>query len=155
MSRKELVTLTNMCLVEDSKGRIVVQHRSSERYRWSGIALPGGHIDPGENFHDAVVREVWEETGLMIRNPQLVGMKHWPDKDGHRYLVFLYKATDFSGELRSSEEGEVFWVSRDGLPTLDLAYDLLEIIKVMDDSSLSEFFYTPSSTDEKWEKHFR
>lgn len=155
MSRKESVTLTNMCLVEDSKGHILVQHRSSERYRWSGIALPGGHIDEGENFHDAVVREVWEETGLTIRNPQLAGLKHWPDKDGHRYMVFLYKATDFSGELRSSEEGEVFWVSRDDLPTLDLAYDLLEIIKVMDDSSLSEFFYTPSSTDEKWEKHFR
>lgn len=42
MSRKEMVTLTNMCLIEDSKGRVVVQRRAPKRYSWSGLAFPGG-----------------------------------------------------------------------------------------------------------------
>ncbi|MBF0777811.1 8-oxo-dGTP diphosphatase [Streptococcus cuniculi] len=155
MSRKELVTLTNMCLIEDSKGRVVVQRRDPALYRWSGLAFPGGHIEAGENFHDAVVREVEEETGLTIEHPQLVGIKHWPDKEGHRYIVFLYKVTTFSGQLRSSDEGEVFWLPKSDLPLLELAYDLLEVLKVMDDPTLSEFFYRKKDEEGGWDKHFR
>lgn len=42
MSRKETVTLTNMCLIEDKAGNVVVQIRDPKRYRWSGAAFPGG-----------------------------------------------------------------------------------------------------------------
>ncbi|HEM3625571.1 TPA: DNA mismatch repair protein MutT [Streptococcus suis] len=42
MSRKQLVTLTNMCMIEDKDGNVVVQIRDPKRYRWSGAALPGG-----------------------------------------------------------------------------------------------------------------
>ncbi len=88
MARKEMVTLTNMCLIEDKEGKVVVQIRDPKRYRWL-VSFPGGHIEEGENFHDSVVREVFEETGLTIGNARLVGIKHWPDKEGHRYIVFL------------------------------------------------------------------
>ena len=91
MSRTEKVILTNMCLIEDSQGQIVMQIRDPERYAWSGAALPGGHIEAGESLHEAVVREVFEETGLTISHPRLVGMKHWHTKEGIRYLVFLYR----------------------------------------------------------------
>ena len=155
MSRKETVTLTNMCLIEDKAGKVVVQIRDPKRYRWSGAAFPGGHVEEGENFHDSVVREVLEETGLTITNARLVGIKHWPDKEGHRYLVFLYKATNFSGTLRSTEEGEVRWVKKIDLPKMDLAYDLLEILKVMDDEEISEFFYTKKDSDGEWDRNFR
>lgn len=155
MSRKEFVTLTNMCLIEDAEGRVVVQRRDPTLYRWSGIAFPGGHIESGENFHDAVVREVEEETGLTIEAPHLVGLKHWPDSEGHRYMVFLYKTTSFSGQLRSSAEGEVFWLPKADLAQMDLAYDLLEVLTVMDDPNLSEFFYTQKGEDGEWDKHFR
>ncbi|MGT2950765.1 NUDIX hydrolase [Streptococcus cuniculi] len=155
MSRKELVTLTNMCLIEDTEGRVVVQRRDPKRYRWSGLAFPGGHVEAHENFHDAVVREVQEETGLTIEHPQLVGLKHWPDKEGHRYIVFLYKATTFSGQLQSSDEGEVFWLPKSDLPQMELAYDLLEVLKVMDDPTLSEFFYRKKDEEGEWDKHFR
>lgn len=42
MSRSQKVILTNMCLIEDNKGRIVMQIRDPKRYSWSGAALPGG-----------------------------------------------------------------------------------------------------------------
>ncbi|HFR3748476.1 TPA: 8-oxo-dGTP diphosphatase [Streptococcus suis] len=155
MSRKQTVTLTNMCLIEDKDGNVVVQIRDPDRYRWSGVAFPGGHIEENEPFYDSVVREVYEETGLTIQNPQLVGTKHWPDKEGHRYIVFLYKATAFTGQLLSTEEGEVRWVKKSDLPQMDLAYDLLEILKVMDDPNLSEFFYTRKDQDGEWDRNYR
>ncbi|MHC3585260.1 DNA mismatch repair protein MutT [Streptococcus suis] len=44
MARKEMVTLTNMCLIEDKEGKVVVQIRDPKRYRWSGVAFPGGGL---------------------------------------------------------------------------------------------------------------
>lgn len=42
MARSQEVILTNMCLIEDNQGKIVMQIRDSERYAWAGAALPGG-----------------------------------------------------------------------------------------------------------------
>lgn len=42
MSRAQSVILTNMCLIEDGQGNVVMQIRDPKRYRWSGYALPGG-----------------------------------------------------------------------------------------------------------------
>lgn len=42
MSRKQLVTLTNMCMIEDQDENVVVQIRDPKRYSWSGAAFPGG-----------------------------------------------------------------------------------------------------------------
>jgi len=54
-----------------------------------------------------VIREVQEETGLTIRSPQLCGIKDWCENQC-RFVVLLYKATCFDGELRSSPEGRVW-----------------------------------------------
>ena len=43
----------------------------------------------GEAFAESVIREIYEETGLTIQNPQLVGIKNWPLDTGERYIVFL------------------------------------------------------------------
>lgn len=142
MSHQSQVILTNMCLIEDDQNRIVMQIRDPKRYSWSGAALPGGHIEEKESLHQAVVREVYEETGLTIHRPRLVGMKHWYTAEGIRYLVFLYRTNEFSGHLRSSEEGEVIWVAREELDTLELAYDLKNLLRIFDDKSLSELFYS-------------
>ncbi len=141
MTRTENVILTNMCLIEDDQGNIVIQKRDPKRYAWSGVALPGGHIEAGESLHGAVVREVYEETGLTISNPRLVGMKHWHTKEGIRYLVFLYRTKDFTGEIQSTEEGEIKWVPRKDLVKLDLAYDMLNLLRVFEEEELSELFY--------------
>ncbi|MDO5079067.1 MAG: 8-oxo-dGTP diphosphatase [Streptococcus minor] len=141
MPRSQEVILNNMCLIEDEQGNIVIQKRDPKRYAWSGVALPGGHIEAGESLHGAVVREVYEETGLTISNPRLVGMKHWHTKEGTRYLVFLYRTKDFTGEIQSTEEGEIKWVPRKDLVKLDLAYDMLNLLRVFEEEALSELFY--------------
>ena len=153
MSRTTPTILCNLCMVEDlENGKVVLQYRSPERYKkWSGYAFPGGHIEEGESLVESVIREVDEETGLTITAPKLVAVKDWSLDDGGRYIVFCYKATRFSGQLRSSEEGEVSWVEKDQLEQLDLSYDMLPLLEVMEDPDLSEFYYR-KQTDDDWEK---
>lgn len=153
MSRATSTVLTNLCLIEDtSTNKVVLQYRSPERYKkWSGYAFPGGHIEEGESLVESVIREVYEETGLTIADPKLVAVKDWSLDDGGRYIVFCYKATEFTGQLRSSEEGEVSWVEKDQLEQLDLSYDMLPLLEVMEDPDLSEYYYR-KRTDDGWEK---
>ena len=104
--RTERVELTVLCLVEDGN-KILLQNRVKKD--WQGYTLPGGHVERDESFVDAVIREMKEETGLDIKNPILVGVKQFPIKHG-RYVVFLFKATEFEGLLKSSTEGKMEWV---------------------------------------------
>ena len=106
--RTETVTLTNMCMVYDDEGNVLVQDKVDKK--WSGLTFPGGHIEKGESFVDSVIREVYEETGLTIEKPRICGTKDWLRDDGSRHLVVFYKTNQFSGELKSSYEGEVKWM---------------------------------------------
>lgn len=152
MSRATSTILTNLCLIEDtSTNKVVLQYRSPEKTHWAGYAFPGGHIEEGESLVESVIREVYEETGLTIADPKLVAVKDWEPDEGGRYIVFCYKATRFSGQLRSSEEGEVSWVEKDQLDQLDLSYDMLPLLEVMEDPDLSEYYYR-IRTDDDWEK---
>ena len=80
----------------------------------------------------------------------LCGIKDWVNDDGSRYMVLFYKADSFSGNLKSSEEGEVFWIQLDELLSMDdrLALDMKDMIKVFLDDTLSEFFYYKEN--EQW-----
>ena len=138
----ENVILTNMCMVYDDKGNVLVQKRK-ETDRWPGIAFPGGHVEDGEPFTNAVIREVFEETGLKIKHPKLCGVKQWQtERNGvlARYIVFLYKTNEFEGEVKSSSEGEVFWVKRADLENMLLANTFEHMLKIFEDDSLEELF---------------
>ena len=110
MARTEKVIMTNMCMVF-SENRVLVQDKRDDDY--SGITFPGGHVERGESFTDAVIREVWEETGLKISEPKLCGIKDWMKDEETRYIVLLYKTDKFEGIVTSSEEGDVFWLALD------------------------------------------
>ena len=119
MAKTEKAIFTNMCMITDGEGNILVEERVKND--WRGIAFPGGHVEPGEAFTDSVVREVREETGLTIESPRLCGVKQFHTDEGERYVVFLYKTDKFSGELASSAEGRVFWIKREELERYPLA----------------------------------
>ncbi len=144
MSRTENAELTVVCLLEDDS-RLLLQNRVKED--WHGYALPGGHVEPGESFVDAVIREMKEETGLDIRHPALVGIKQFPIETG-RYVVLLFKAVEWSGTLTSSEEGEMKWVEYSQLSSLQTVDDLEEMLRVMNTPGLTEFQYL--LRDDQW-----
>jgi 8-oxo-dGTP diphosphatase len=136
--RTENAELTVLCLIQDGN-RVLLQNRVKND--WKGYTLPGGHVEAGESFVDAVVREMKEETGLSIKNPRIVGIKHFPMENG-RYIVLLFKATEFEGTVVSSEEGEMEWISLDDLSAINVVEDFHALMKVMNDPDLNEFQYT-------------
>ena len=146
--RSERVELTTMCLVTDGD-RVLLQNRHKDS--WSGYAMPGGHVEKGESFVEAVKREVKEETGLLIEDPVLVGVKQFPI-DGGRYIVFLFRATKYSGELISSDEGHMEWFHRKDLPNVKTVGDFDPLLEVFDRPDLSEFRYT-IDPDGEWILH--
>ena len=138
MKRTENCIITNICLVYKDDMILVVDRKKKD---WPGLTFPGGHVEKNENFNDAVIREVKEETGLKIRKPFLCGIEEFKTKDEDRYLMLYYKTDKFSGKLRSSVEGEVFWINRADLDKHKLSLDLKRILKVMESDEFSEIIY--------------
>lgn len=145
MKRTENVELTVMCLIRNGD-EYLLQDRIKKDYR--GFTLPGGHVEPGESIVEAAVREMKEETGLTIRNPKLCGVKQFPIEGG-RYLVFLFTADEFGGEVCSSEEGSMHWVRKEDLAKVNLVNDFRELLQVMTEDSLNEFQYVPEGSQWK------
>ncbi len=90
-----------------------------------------GSRDPGGN-------------GPYDRKPKLCGIKEFhKEQDGKRFIVFLYVASRFSGELRSSAEGDVFWYPLSELKrSKELADGFSEMLPVFTSDEISEVFYT-------------
>ena len=147
MARMEHAVFTVLVMVTDGNGNVLMQNRLAAD--WPGLIFPGGHVEPGESFVEAVIREVREETGLTIEKPVLCGTKQFQTKKGERYVVFFYKTNRFSGELQSSDEGKVFWIPRNTLDQYVLCDDFLDMVRVFESDDLSEFYYYTENGDWK------
>ena len=95
----------------------------------------------GESPRDSVIREIREETGLVIKNPQPCGFKDWILEDGTRYIVLLYKTDQFEGELKNSREGKVFWLDRNDISSANLIWNMRELLEIFETDQYSEFFF--------------
>lgn len=138
MSKSEKAIFTVLCMVYENN-RILLQNRVKED--WKGYIFPGGHVEKEESFVQAVMREVNEETGLIIKEPKLCGVKQFQTNEDERYIVLLFKTDRFQGTLTSSEEGEMKWIDRAELEKHNLVEDFMELLKVFDSNSYNEFMY--------------
>ncbi len=138
MQRTEKVTITNMCMIYDGN-KVLVQDKIDDDYR--GITFPGGHVEIGESLTDAVIREVFEETGLAISAPRLCGIKDWVNDDGSRYMVLFYKTDKFEGKLKSSDEGKVYWLELQQMKESNLADGMDKMLEVFLNENISEYFF--------------
>ena len=107
MDRKTSVELTNMCMVYDNNGNVLVEKKNLPDGS-TVLIFPGGHVESNESVVDSMIREMYEETGLSISNLEFCGIKDWIEFDQFRYMVFLYKTISFVGCIKSSSEGEIF-----------------------------------------------
>ena len=138
-SRAELCELTNMVMIEDGYGNVLVQNRQNSN--WNGYVFPGGHIELGESFVQSAIREVKEETGLTIQNLTLCGTKQFITDHNCRYIVFLYKTNVFEGELHDSKEGKVEWVALSQIKNYKLASGFEDMLEVFENSAYNELYY--------------
>lgn len=110
-------------IVRDAQGRILLERRSDN----GRFGLPGGGVDPGETWEQAAVREVLEETGLVVRVAFLVGVYSdpaegrivtYPDNGDVRHLVDAVLAADIvsGGLAQSAESLELGFYAQDELP---------------------------------------
>jgi ADP-ribose pyrophosphatase YjhB (NUDIX family) len=114
------------------QGRILLIRRGHEPEagRWS---LPGGRVEPGETGQQAVVREVREETGLVVSCGPLVGALERPWRDGQTLLIRDYAATVTGGELAPGDDAaDARWAGPDEFRRLPLTGGLAETLAAWD-----------------------
>lgn len=129
--------LTNMCMVCDGE-YILVEDKQNSSY--TGVTFSGGHIEAGESLTDSIIREVFEESGLLIQNSKLCGIYDWMAEENVRYLVLIYKATEFSGSLCSSEEGQVRWIRKEDFLKEKLAHGMDKVFEIVEGETFTECF---------------
>jgi 8-oxo-dGTP diphosphatase len=104
--------LATLCYLKKD-GKTLMLHRVKKendihRGKWNGL---GGKLMPGETPEECVIREVKEESGLILRNPVWKGFLTFPDFDGREdWYVFVFVARDFEGEVTESSEGRLAWI---------------------------------------------
>lgn len=139
MEPTEKITLTNMCMIFDGCGNVVVEEKVGKTYK--GLIFPGGHVEKHEPIATAMIREIKEETGLTVDNLTLCGIKDWVEDNGDRYMVFLYKTNTYTGELSSSKEGRVFWMPLEELRDKKCLWHLDKMLEIFCGDRFSELFF--------------
>ena len=137
MEKAERVILTNLCMIREGS-KVLVEEKVGKGA--DGIIFPGGHVEAHEPIVDAVIREMKEETGLTITSPRLCGVKEWINEDGSRYVVFLFTADQFAGELASSAEGRVFWMEKEDVLLSNWIWHMDGLMRIMADGEYTELF---------------
>ena len=113
--------LATLCYVkQDGHTLIIYRNRKANDIhegKWNGL---GGKFEAGETPEECVIREVCEESGLLIRNPRLCGLLMFPGFKGNNWYVFVFTANDFTGELIDSPEGSLEWIPDEKILDLNL-----------------------------------
>ena len=132
-------------MIEDTAtGRILVQHRLAKPTTpWCGLTFPGGHVEAGESISASVVCEICAETGLTVSNLRMCGVVEWETigkradgspaevTDDSKYIVFMFRTSTFTGELKSSAEGRMEWMTLDEMRHGGLAPHMEEYLRVL------------------------
>ncbi len=121
--------LSNMCMVYKDDEILVINRTKND---WPGLSFPGGHVEKGETLEESVIREIKEETGLTLHSVKFCAIKDWDWGNDIRYLGLLYKSNDFSGEIKSSNEGQVFRIKRCDLHKYKLSQDFEELYELIE-----------------------
>lgn len=111
-----------LCYIKHN-GKTLMLHRIKKENdvhqgKWNGL---GGKLEPGETPEECIIREVHEESGLVIRAPRLKGILTFPLFDGiDDWTVFVFVAHQFEGALKESSEGKLEWIDDERVLHLNL-----------------------------------
>ncbi len=139
----DFVSTTNMLVVKDGKALFIRRSEKLENFPgW--LMLPGGKQEVDETPTQAAIRETWEETGIKVISPKLkVVATHNHFYRNRVYLVFIFQANEFSGELKESDEGTPIWIPlEEALKDPKLYPDLKRHIRLVLESDTDQVIFT-------------
>jgi 8-oxo-dGTP diphosphatase len=113
--------LATLCYIKHNGNTLMVYRNKKandiHEGKWNGL---GGKFEAGETPEECVIREVLEESGLSVQNPRLRGLLMFPKFKGNDWYVFVFTATEFTGELIDSPEGSLDWIPDEKILDLNL-----------------------------------
>lgn len=118
-------------IIDDARVLLVKRAHPPLQAQWS---IPGGVLEVGEMVRDAAIREVREETGLVVEPAYLLGVYDRVLRNSEQRVQYHYVLIDFlcrrtGGTLQAADDAaEVGWFTREELPRLKLAEDTLDVI---------------------------
>lgn len=112
---------TVLCYIENENDEYLMLYRCKKKNdlnegKWLGI---GGHIEPNEEVEDAVIREVYEETGLTLTGINKRGIITFINDD-YVEVMHLFTSNSFYGDLCECDEGQLKWVNKSDILDLPL-----------------------------------
>lgn len=126
--------LATLCYLRHNN-QTLMMHRVKKKNdihqdKWNGL---GGKFNPGESPEECVIREIEEESGFYIKNPELKGILTFPEfSSGEDWYVFVFVVTEFGGKMIDSTEGNLEWIDNDKLLDLNLWEGDRHFIKLLD-----------------------
>ena len=113
--------LTSLCYIEKDNKYLMLHRVKKEndanKDKWIGV---GGKFEDGEAPEECMLREVKEETGLTLTSYKFRGIVTFVSDEWGCEYMHLFTANQFEGEIRECKEGELVWVNKDELMTLNL-----------------------------------
>ncbi len=103
-------------LVDGDETLLIHKKRGVGSGQWVG---PGGKVEPGESPQECVVREVREEVGISVLDPEKLGVFLYRS-DEWEALVHVFRATAYAGTPVESEEAEPAWFPVNALPFAEM-----------------------------------
>lgn len=105
--------MTTLCYIE-KEGKYLMLHRVKKHHdinagKWIGV---GGHVENGETPEECLLREVKEETGLVLTAYRLRGLVTFLSDVCEPELMCVFTADAFDGEMIECDEGELAWVEK-------------------------------------------
>lgn len=111
--------LSTLCYIEKD-GKYLMLHRTKKKKdinknKWLGV---GGRFEEGESPEECIVREVKEETGLILKNYQLRGIVTYISNKWETEYMYVFTATEFEGNIIECDEGDLEWIEKEKVNTL-------------------------------------
>ncbi|WP_414836330.1 NUDIX hydrolase [Candidatus Nanohalococcus occultus] len=127
-------------VIFEKDGEILLHKRKNTGFKDGHYSLVAGHVDEGETFSEAMIREAKEEVGVEVKPEDLepVHVLHRTTGDS-AYVDLFFKATEWEGEITNEEPekcSEIRWVEPDNLPEKTIDY----IAEVIEKKESSEFY---------------